>query len=326
MSVQFRGPARHSSFVQAPDPHRCMQPYNPCRRFGGQRSEGRNANCWRKPMRHGFGVPIFHMLAAMTATGSLIVYAQTPAREDVVAKLGLSIRAFVGNLSSVVAEEDYYQEVSSPPRKRTLKSDFLLVRYPGTDRLWLSFRDVREVDGRPVGEGRDERLSALFLQPFEDATRRAREISLASDRYDIARVAPLDDPLLALTLLQVTYQKRFRFAVRGIDRNAGPTVRLLEFQEVQRPSIVRLGINDVMTRGLVWIDESSGRIVKTELRAGSGTFPIRVVTVFAFDESVGADVPSEMQGWYPGPDHNVTTTVKYKRYRRFQVHTVETIR
>ena len=42
---------------------------------------------------------------------------------------------------------------------------------------------------------RGERLTALFLRPFEDATRRAREISMTSEQYDIAHVAPFDDPL-----------------------------------------------------------------------------------------------------------------------------------
>jgi len=134
--------------------------------------------------------------------GNVAIHAQAPSREELVAKLGLSIGSFVRNLSSVVAEEAYHQEVSSPFRTRDLTSDFLLVRYPGADRLWLSFRDVLEVDGKPVRSDREERLSSLFLKPFDDAARRAREIARAGDRYDIARVAPLDDPLLALSMLQ----------------------------------------------------------------------------------------------------------------------------
>lgn len=258
--------------------------------------------------------------------GNVAIHAQAPSREELVAKLGLSIGSFIRNLSSVVAEEAYHQEVSSPFRTRDLTSDFLLVRYPGADRLWLSFRDVLEVDGKPVRSDREERLSSLFLKPFDDAERRAREIARAGDRYDIARVAPLDDPLLALSLLQTPYQSRFRFSVLGIDRKIGPQVRIIGFEEMQRPSIVRMGINDLMTRGLVWMDEASGRVIQTELRAGSGTFPIRVLTVFTFDQTLGCDVPVAMQGWYPGGDHNVTTRTSYRRFRRFEVDTTEVIK
>ena len=46
--------------------------------------------------------------------GNVAIHAQAPSREELVAKLGLSIGSFVRNLSNVVAEEAYHQEVSSP--------------------------------------------------------------------------------------------------------------------------------------------------------------------------------------------------------------------
>jgi hypothetical protein len=47
-----------------------------------------------------------------------------------------------------------------------LLSDFLLVTGEASD--WHQFRDVREVDGRPVPD-RDRRLTELFLQPWSTA-------------------------------------------------------------------------------------------------------------------------------------------------------------
>ena len=116
--------------------------------------------------------------------------AQAPSRDELVTRMGAYITTFVRNLASVVAEETYHAEVTAPIRKRNLRSDFLLVRYPGAERLWLSFRDVIDVDGKPVRDERGERLTALFLQPFEGATRRAREISMASEQYDIHTSRP----------------------------------------------------------------------------------------------------------------------------------------
>ena len=182
------------------------------------------------------------------------------------------------------------------------------------------------VDGEPVHDDRNERLTALFLRPPDDAARRAREIATASEKYDIARVAPFDDPFLALSLLQSAYQRRFRFGRLGLDRKLGPRIRILEFEEVQRPSLIRSGIHELLTRGHVWMDEESGKILKTELRSGNGTFPLRVTTTFGFDDRLGGDVPVLMEGWFPGPVHNVTIRATYDQFRRFQVQTTETPR
>jgi hypothetical protein len=179
--------------------------------------------------------------------------------------MGSYIAGLVSNLSSVVAEEEYHQEVSSPSRRRDLKSELLLVPYPGANRLWVSFRDVLTVDGEPVHDDRNERLTALFLRP-PDAARRAREISAASEKYDIARVTPFDEPFLALSLLQSAYQRRFRFGRLGLDRKLGPRIRILEFEEVQRPSLIRNGINELLISGRVWMDEESGKVHDTEDR------------------------------------------------------------
>ena len=59
--------------------------------------------------------------------------AQQPGRDELVARMGSYIAGFVRNLSSVVAEEEYHQEVTSPSRRRDLKSELLLVPYPGAN-------------------------------------------------------------------------------------------------------------------------------------------------------------------------------------------------
>ena len=64
-------------------------------------------------------------------------------------------------------ERTLVQETTTPRRKRTLRSDFLLVRYP-EDTHWQAFRDVAEVDGKPVRD-HDARLTKLFLEPPERA-------------------------------------------------------------------------------------------------------------------------------------------------------------
>jgi hypothetical protein len=79
-------------------------------------------------------------------------------------------------------------------------------------------------------------------------------------------VAPFDEPFLALSLLQSAYQRRFLFGRLGLDRKLGPRIRILEFEEVQRPSLIRNGINELLISGRVWMDEESGKGHDTEDR------------------------------------------------------------
>lgn len=264
-------------------------------------------------------------LAFASLTRPIVVDAQ-PDRDQLLARLAASIADFVHNISNVVAEEHYHQEAALPRRTRNLRSDFLLVRYPGSSGMWLSFRDVFEVDGKPVRDEQEERLTKLFFDPFSDAVRRARDIASASARYNIDGLGNVDNPLLALSLMQSAYQPRFRYTVLGLDKKVGAAVRIIEFREFQRPTVVRDGFNDLLARGLVWLDERSGRVIKTELRLGGGTFPLRLVTTFILNGDLGIDVPSEMEGWYPGHDREITTKASYSRFRRFQVRTEEALR
>jgi hypothetical protein len=66
--------------------------------------------------------------------------------------------AYERQYSMLVAEEDYRQ--SAPKGGLRLRSDLLLVR-PTPVEEWVSFRDVFEVDGRPVRD-REERLRRLL--------------------------------------------------------------------------------------------------------------------------------------------------------------------
>ena len=58
------------------------------------------------------------------------------------------VQRFVDDLTNVVAEERYVQEFRRATDRRRLRSDFLLVKYPGEERRYQTFRDVLEVDGR----------------------------------------------------------------------------------------------------------------------------------------------------------------------------------
>jgi hypothetical protein len=254
----------------------------------------------------------------------------TPARsqdktEELMAKTAAYVARFVDQFSNVVAEETLVQETTVPRRKRTMRADFLLVRYPG-DAQWQAFRDVAEVDGKPVRD-KEERLTKLFLEPASSAVRRARELQEAGARYNLLDIGSLNNPLTVVAFLQDGYRERFRFNLAGLDKKLGPTVRQVQFQEFKVPSLIKGNGNaDILSRGLAWIEEDTGRVVKTELRIGNRTSPISIITEYKFDEELGINVPVAMRDWYPDGTGEIRGVATYGRFRRFQVKTEEALK
>jgi hypothetical protein len=276
------------------------------------------------------------MIAAIAAclwTGTVV--AQAVRAEELVARAGEYVASFVSRFSSVVAEEDYTQRLILERRSRQLRSDFLIVQIPGgTD--WLSFRDVFEVDGKPVRD-RDERLVKLFLEPPSDSLlRRASEISGASAQFNFPGIGGLNDPLMALAIVQDMYRARFRWTLVRNDKTVGPTVWSVRYEERVRPTILKgNGNRDQPINGQIWIDEPTGRIMKTELRmdrggsvVGSGVVVGNrsdVTVTFQYDERFGIAVPAEMRENHFFGTNDVSATAKYGRFRRFDVKTDEAV-
>jgi len=271
------------------------------------------------PGRYAAGVIAFCLLLPSPAQP------QTVSREDLLARAAAYVHQFVENFSNVVAEEVLQQEITIPRRKRTLRSDYLFTRLPG-DPAWTAFRDVFDVDGKPVRD-HDERLMKLFVTPTRDWARRAADIQREGARHNLLDVGTLNNPLLAMAFLQDVYQPRFRFNLAGIEKSLGPKVRTIQFQEINGPTLIKGNSNaDVFSRGLAWIEEDTGRVVKTELRLGSTRSPISIVTSFGPDEMLGIDVPKEMREWYPDGTGELRGVATYGRFRRFQVKTEETVK
>ena len=246
--------------------------------------------------------------------------------ERLLAKATAYEMRFIGDFENVVAEELYVQQTSSPRRKRTLRSDFLFVKYPGLAQSMV-LRDVFEVDGKPVRDAAQaERMMKLFTSPVENAVNRARALAEQGARYNLLDIGTVNNPVIAMVFLQPDYRPRFRFNLAGIEKDLGPTVRTVRFEEWRVPTILRTGANyDLPTRGLLWIDETNGRVVKTRLQLGYGRIPPEVVTTYRHDEVLGIDVPAEMRDWYPDGRGDVRGVATYGRFRRFQVRTEETI-
>jgi hypothetical protein len=254
--------------------------------------------------------------------------AQPLSGPDIREALTAYIDRFVGEYTNVVAEEVYIQEADRQRGKRTLRSHFVVVRYPGSQ-IYV-FRDAFEVDGTRTRNPEVERLRKFFDKPTTESLLQAQEVSNETSRHYIREIGTLNNPLLVISLLQRANRHRTILLPGGRERKLGPTIRTVSFKEVVTPTMLRWGGSvDLPAEGKLWVDEQGGRIVKTELKLGEREMksqstvywrPPTVITVtFGRDEELGIDVPVEMRDTYPMDQDEVRGVATYSRFRRLRL-------
>jgi len=243
--------------------------------------------------------------------------AQPPSAFELVGRAGRYVSTFIDTFSNVVAEETYEQESTwtRGGQRRELKSDFLLILPPDST-VWIPFRDVFEVDGRPVRD-RQERLTKTLLQPTKSALDRAYQIAQEGARYNIeaSMKRTINNPLLALAFVQTEAQSRFRYSVDRQDSAEGAGVWIVEYKEEARPTFIKGAF-----------DQSDGRIVRSEVNVEDPSVAAKITTDFQQDDRFKIDVPIRMSEIYRLINGRVVTgTATYGRFRRFGVSTDEKI-
>jgi hypothetical protein len=185
---------------------------------------------------------------------------------------------------------------------------------------------VFEVDHIPIRD-REERLAKLFLsrKPGNDWQESAKAISDESARYNLGAVRrTINNPIFALIFLQPDVRDHFRFTMGKADRRMGDNVRVVEYVEDMRPTlIVGLPGQDMPAFGRFWIETDTGRIVKAEVRVEQRGIKANLTTEFRADERLGIDVPSEMREDYDLDSSRVVGRASYSRFRRFEVKSSE---
>ena len=281
-------------------------------------------------------------VASLGVSLAVIVHAPTSAQthtlDAVLASAGAYVVEFQRSLSGVVAEEQYVQDVRYPRGNgrlnlaithRKLKSDLLLVKPAGVDR-WLQFRDVFEVDGKPVRD-RDERLVQLFITPSSSSAVQAERILNESARYNIGNLQrTVNAPVLALVILDPGNQPRFTFKRtnhsdpllgRGIAKPPD-SAWVVEYQEVEKRTLVRTtNGRDLPSRGRFWIEPATGQVAASELVLEDPIIKGIVDVEYHIEPAVGLLVPVEMRERYEirREGSRVDGTAAYGRFRQFQV-------
>jgi len=255
--------------------------------------------------------------------------AQAPSAFELVGRAGRYVSTFIDTFSNVVAEETYEQESTwtRGGQRRELKSDFLLILPPDST-VWIPFRDVFEVDGRPVRD-RQERLTKTLLQPTKSALDRAYQIAQEGARYNIeaSMKRTINNPLLALAFVQTEAQARFRYSIDRQDSAEGAGVWIVEYREEAHPTFIKGAFDkDLPVHGRYWINQSDGRIIRSEVNVEDPSVAAKITTDFQQDDRFKIDVPIRMSEIYRLINGRVVTgTATYGRFRRFGVSTDEKI-
>jgi hypothetical protein len=310
--------------------------------------------------------PATSRAAELPRVGASSSAAPDPVLTEFMGRVGAYIEQFEREFSSVVAEEHYVQIAkpwTGPPTSfedepallwereaakqsrsririsRRIRSDVLLVQ--SADDLWVSYRDVFEVDGKPV-RNRDERVRQLFLSA-SGGRAELRRINSESSRYNIGvGVRTVNTPTFALLYLHSRRQSRVRFVHKGTEVIDGHACTVIEYRESQRPALVSTTKGEsVLGEGRFWAEPETGRVRRIESTLAL-TAASKAVLQVTFGEEPGINVlvPTTMWEWYTGAPARllnplmgfgtgnayIEALARYSNLRRFRVETVERIK
>jgi hypothetical protein len=247
-----------------------------------------------------------------------------PSLPALLERAGQYVVAFEEQFAQVVGFERYRQEVHALEGGEMvdLESEVFFV---GIDdrRTWLTVRHVLTVNGRAVADSSDSVIDLLIAR---GNSARLRELADAGARYNVGSVRRnFNDPTLALLFLAPSSRQRFRFSDRGSDTVDGIAVRVVAFEERERPTIVRDARTrrDAPSSGLLLIADD-GRVLRSELSVQiprSTTASIKVT--YGFEPKLEMMVPLLMEEEYRalrtrGTGELITGRASYSNYRRFQ--------
>lgn len=228
-------------------------------------------------------------------------------------------------LSRVVAREEYVQRLSVEGQpgyqSRRVVSDFMFLRLPGIRRSWVGIREVLEVDGRLAGSAR--RLSEAAAASPDEIERLAEELAYANARYNLGMfVRNFNVPLFVLSWLHPDFRGHFAFRRAGFEDIDGTRAWRVEFDERERPTIIRTpDRKEVVSRGTIWLDPGTGRVLQTELRNKPATLDASIRVRFGFNEPLGIMVPIWMRERFSDRRGILDADATYSDFRRFEVLT-----
>ena len=271
--------------------------------------------------------------------------AQTPSLDDVLKRSAAYVAEFRKQLSGIVAEETYRQEIVNTGRiggggmsanpSRTLRSDLLLVKPSDADR-YVELRDVFEVDGQAGSRSRRRGSSsccAIRRPATRDRRDHRRERALQHRQRSQRNI---NTPLMALQFLDAANQDRFRFkhvekTEAGLHRRAGrgrSTRRRCSASRrrcgrsntrsaaASHDHHARPTASDRPAHGRFWINPSNGSVLISELIVDGGGVIATVTVSYQSEPLMGFLVPVEMRESYIRNGERISGHAEYGKFRQ----------
>jgi hypothetical protein len=267
-------------------------------------------------------------LLCLAIVAAIASPAPRPSLRDLLRAAGAYSEHYHEAFTTIVAEERYVQRqihnqtAPAAEAERTLRSDVMLIRGAAGENAWFFFRDVFELDGRPVSDTRG-RLESWFRESREGFMHKARALALEQARFNLGDIVrTINVPFVALEFLLPRHQDRFRFRLSKVAAAQGAETAEITYEERRRPTMIRTPEgDDVEARGTFWIDPATGRVLMSELRTGErNRRQVRaVITVgYAPNERLQMLVPVEMDESYEFGSVRIDGAAKYSNFRRFE--------
>lgn len=286
-------------------------------------------------------MPFRPIAAIACALVAMAAGRQEPSLEQVLKAAAAYTAGFQKQLSEIVAEETYVQEVANTSRftdtlqvtpRRTLKSDLILVKPVDANR-YVELRDVFEVDGTPVRD-RQARLERLLRANRAVPESQLSAIIAESARYNIGSIQRnINTPLMALLFLDAGYQRRFAFKhvtrarpvfteKRDAPVNETPVFRVstemwtIEYQERRRNTVIKQpNGGDLPARGRFWINPATGAVLISEMIVDGGGVIATITVSYQSEPLMGFLVPVEMRESYVRYGERISGRAEYGRFR-----------
>jgi hypothetical protein len=282
-------------------------------------------------------------LAAVVAAVTIVAVprAAAPELDAILLNAARYVAQYQQKLRGLVAEETYRQNmmVLAGGRRgrqmregRELRSDLLLVKLGGQD-FWMQFRDVFEVDRKPVRD-RDQRLYKLFIEAKGDVREQAETIQQESARYNLGPIMrTINIPIMALMFFDRGVQPKLQFELGkagNVKRFSGlaepAAIQMIEYRETGKGTLVR-GANDrdIPSHGRVWLDGSNGRVLHTQLISEDTNLRAEINVTYRAEPGLEELVPGEMRELYTirRNETRIDGRATYGKFRQFTVSTTE---
>lgn len=273
------------------------------------------------------------LIGAAVAASIMNSHAQeSRALDRVLSLLDSYLVSYEKDLSVVIADENFLQEVESapvlqgpraigaPPRSRRQLTSEVAFFWLNGEMDWLGFRRVLRVDGKPVKKPGIP-LKKLLELIGAGATEARWAIEEAS-KHNLGTARTINTPSLPLYLLHRRHRERFHVSVDAdVDRVNGRPTAVWHFDEFQSPSLVRFGdVGDLESHVRAWVDSENGSLWRAEVRLKPQVkvnTPPLVRVEFRRNKTLGILVPVELYEEFIAAGKGNGRAV-YSNFRRFE--------